>query len=203
MGAHRSSLSQESQVSAAALALDIINGKGKLPLKEVRILLLSDGGTGELIHLDKDQSNDTWLAASTSLGLLGIIARVKFAVVADFKVYADQTMLVVMRPNDTAINSCFTSLDEDEVLETDIYAQISPYVTANYWARSVPSPIAKLVLKVHVYLVVAWPSEISFTYIQPCSNRDKRQRLSSEEEILRVTPLLIWYLTVNIQRNSS
>ncbi|KAF8526103.1 FAD/FMN-containing dehydrogenase, partial [Gautieria morchelliformis] len=103
MGAHRSSLSQESQVSAAALALDIINGKG------------------ELIHLDKDQSNDTWLAASTSLGLLGIIARVKFAVVADFKVYANQTIL-----------------DEDEVLETDIYAQISPYVTANYWARSFP-----------------------------------------------------------------
>ncbi|KAF8587550.1 FAD-binding domain-containing protein [Ramaria rubella] len=98
MGAHRSSLSEDSQVSAAALALDIINGKG------------------ELVHLEKDQSSDTWLAATTSLGLLGIIARVKFAVVADFKVYANQTIL-----------------DEDEVLNGDIYAQISPYVTANYW----------------------------------------------------------------------
>lgn len=51
--------------------------------------------SGELVHLEKDQTNDTWLAASTSLGLLGIIARVKFAVVADFKVYANQTMLVI------------------------------------------------------------------------------------------------------------
>jgi len=27
------------------------------------------------------------------------------------------------------------SLDEDEVLNGDIYTQISPYVTANYWVR--------------------------------------------------------------------
>jgi len=31
MGAHRSSLREDSQVSAAALAMDIINGKGVIP----------------------------------------------------------------------------------------------------------------------------------------------------------------------------
>ncbi|KAH0586598.1 hypothetical protein H2248_007820 [Termitomyces sp. 'cryptogamus'] len=98
MGAHRSSLREDSQVSSAALAFDIINGNG------------------DLVHLEKDQTNDTWLAATTSLGLLGVIARVKLGVLADFKVYADQIIL-----------------DEDDVLNGDIYAQISPYVTANYW----------------------------------------------------------------------
>jgi L-gulonolactone oxidase len=68
MGAHRSSLKEDSMVSAAALGMDIVNGKG------------------ELIHLHKDEKNDTWLAATTSLGLLGIIARVNFAVVPDYKV---------------------------------------------------------------------------------------------------------------------
>lgn len=91
-GSHRSSLSKDSQVSSAALALDIINGRGQL-LVEFSLLTPFDSiyTTGELIQLEKDQSDD-WLAATTSLGLLGIIARVKFAVVADFKVYADQTM---------------------------------------------------------------------------------------------------------------
>ncbi|KAG5642989.1 hypothetical protein DXG03_001805 [Asterophora parasitica] len=98
MGAHRSSLREHSQVSSAALAIDIINGNG------------------DLVHIEKDEKSDTWLAATTSLGLLGIIARVKIEVLADFKVYADQTIL-----------------DEDKVLNGDIYAQISPYVTANYW----------------------------------------------------------------------
>ncbi|KAK7045771.1 hypothetical protein VNI00_007172 [Paramarasmius palmivorus] len=98
MGAHRSSLREESQVSAAALAMDIINGKG------------------ELIHLERDPNNDTWNAATTSLGLLGVIARVKFAVVSDYKVYSNQTIL-----------------SEDEVLNGDIFGTISPYVTANYW----------------------------------------------------------------------
>ncbi|KAE9397584.1 FAD/FMN-containing dehydrogenase [Gymnopus androsaceus JB14] len=98
MGAHRSSLREHSQVSSAVLAMDIINGKG------------------EIIHLKQDQSNDTWLAATTSLGLLGVIARVELAVVADYKVYANQTIL-----------------DEEEVLNSDIYEEISPYVTANYW----------------------------------------------------------------------
>lgn len=98
MGAHRSSLREDSQVSSAAMALDIINGQG------------------DLVHLEKDQTNDTWLAATTSLGLLGVIARVEIAVVSDYKVYANQTIL-----------------DEEDVLDGDIYAQISPYVTANYW----------------------------------------------------------------------
>ncbi|KAJ7272497.1 hypothetical protein C8J57DRAFT_1467886 [Mycena rebaudengoi] len=97
MGAHRSSLREESQVSASALEMDIINGNG------------------DLVHLTKDGS-DTWLAATTSLGLLGIIARVKISVLADYKVWANQT-----------------TLDEDEVLNGDIFGQISPYVTANYW----------------------------------------------------------------------
>jgi FAD/FMN-containing dehydrogenase len=99
MGAHRSSLREESQVSASALEMDIINGNG------------------DLVHLTKD-SSDTWLAATTSLGLLGIIARVKISVLADYKVWANQT-----------------TLDEDEVLNGDIFGQISPYVTANYWVR--------------------------------------------------------------------
>ncbi|KAJ7779495.1 hypothetical protein DFH07DRAFT_509204 [Mycena maculata] len=97
MGAHRSSLREDSQVSAAALAMDIINGNG------------------ELVHIEKDTS-DTWLAATTSLGLLGIIARIKIEVLADYKVWANQT-----------------TVDEDDVLNGDIFAEISPYVTANYW----------------------------------------------------------------------
>ncbi|KAJ7738986.1 hypothetical protein B0H16DRAFT_1729661 [Mycena metata] len=97
MGAHRSSLREDSQVSAAALEMDIINGQG------------------ELVHLVKDDS-DTWLAATTSLGLLGVIARIKLSILADYKVWANQT-----------------TLDEDDVLNGDIFAQISPYVTANYW----------------------------------------------------------------------
>ncbi|KAJ7085138.1 hypothetical protein B0H15DRAFT_988641 [Mycena belliarum] len=101
MGAHRSSLREDSQVSASALAMDIINGKG------------------ELVHLEKSPNNDTWLAATTSLGLLGVIARIKISVLADYKVWANQT-----------------TLDEDDVLNGDIFAQISPYVTANYWKYS-------------------------------------------------------------------
>jgi hypothetical protein len=45
-----------------------------------------------------------------------VIARVKIAVLADFKVYANQTIV-----------------DEADVLNGDIYAMISPYVTANFW----------------------------------------------------------------------
>ncbi|KAF9063301.1 hypothetical protein BDP27DRAFT_1335287 [Rhodocollybia butyracea] len=98
MGAHRSSLREDSQVSSAAVAMDIIDGKGNL------------------VHLEKDQSKDTWLSASTSLGLLGIIARVKLSVLADYKVYANQI-----------------TLEEDDVLNSDMFEEISPYVTANYW----------------------------------------------------------------------
>ncbi|KAK1227598.1 hypothetical protein PQX77_009398 [Marasmius sp. AFHP31] len=97
MGAHRSSLREDSMVAAAALAIDIVNGKG------------------ELVHLEKSDT-DEWKAATTSLGLLGIIVRIKYQVYSDYKVYANQT-----------------TLDEKDVLDGDIYAQISPYVTANYW----------------------------------------------------------------------
>lgn len=98
MGAHRSSLREHSMVAAGALSLDIVNGKG------------------ELVHIERDMNNDTWLAATTSLGLLGAIVRVKFEVRPDFKVSADQKIL-----------------SEDEVLNGDIYGLISPYVTANFW----------------------------------------------------------------------
>jgi L-gulonolactone oxidase len=96
MGGHRSSLREDSMVAASALALDIVNGKG------------------ELVHLEQDMSSDTWLAATTSLGLLGAITKVKFKVRPDFKVWANQTIL-----------------DENDVLNGDIYGLISPYATAN------------------------------------------------------------------------
>ncbi len=41
-------------------------------------------------HLERDETNDDWLAASTSLGLLGIIARIKLKIYPDTKVYAKQ-----------------------------------------------------------------------------------------------------------------
>ncbi len=71
MGAHRSSLKEDSMVAAGALELHIIDGKGNL-----RVIERSD--------------KDEWLAASTSLGLLGVIVKVKFKIYPDFKVYAKQ-----------------------------------------------------------------------------------------------------------------
>lgn len=71
---------------------------------------------GDIVHLDRDQTSDTWLAATTSLGLLGIVARIKMEILADFKVIARQV-----------------TLSEKEVFEADIHKEISPYVTANYW----------------------------------------------------------------------
>ncbi|KAL4735477.1 hypothetical protein BDV11DRAFT_196020 [Aspergillus similis] len=97
MGAHRSSLREDSMVAAGVLALDIIDGEGNLR------------------HLERNES-DEWLAASTSLGLLGVIVRMKFRVYADFKVYADQK-----------------TLDEAEVFDGDIFGMIAPYATANFW----------------------------------------------------------------------
>ena len=73
MGAHRSSLKEDSMVAAGALELHIIDGKGNY-----RVIERSD--------------KDEWLAASTSLGLLGIIVKVKFKIYPDFKVYAKQDM---------------------------------------------------------------------------------------------------------------
>ncbi len=72
MGAHRSSLREESMVAAGALALDIIDG------------------TGTIRHVERDETDDDWLAASTSLGLLGIIARIKMKIYPDTRVYAMQ-----------------------------------------------------------------------------------------------------------------
>jgi FAD/FMN-containing dehydrogenase len=72
MGAHRSSIREESMVAAGVLAMDIIDGRG-----EVRRVV-------------RDEGDDEWLAASTSLGLLGIIARIKLQIYPDTKVYAKQ-----------------------------------------------------------------------------------------------------------------
>lgn len=72
MGAHRSSIREDSMVAAGVLELDIVDGNG------------------EMRHVVKDEGSDEWLAASTSLGLLGVIVRMKFRIYPDFKVYADQ-----------------------------------------------------------------------------------------------------------------
>lgn len=85
-------------VAAGAMALDIIVGNGTIH------------------RVERNENNDEWLAASTSLGLLGIIARIKMKIYPDTKVYARQE-----------------TLSEDEVLKGDIYAMISPYATANFW----------------------------------------------------------------------
>ncbi|RFU73646.1 fad fmn-containing dehydrogenase [Trichoderma arundinaceum] len=98
MGAHRTSLREDAVVVGGALALDIIDGNGNIQ------------------HIERDESNDDWLAASTSLGLLGIIARIKMQIFPETKVYAMQT-----------------TLQEKDVLDGDIYKLISPYLTANFW----------------------------------------------------------------------
>jgi len=72
MGAHRSSIREHSMVAAGALALDIVDGQGNIR------------------HVERDNSNDDWLAASTSLGLLGIISKIKLKIYPDTKVYAMQ-----------------------------------------------------------------------------------------------------------------
>ncbi|OJD29500.1 fad fmn-containing dehydrogenase [Diplodia corticola] len=99
MGAHRSSLREESMVAAAVEEVHVVDGRG-----ELRVVERGDG------------SGEEWVAASTSLGLLGVIARMRVRVYPDFKVYARQETLL-----------------EDEVLDGDIYGMISPYATANFW----------------------------------------------------------------------
>lgn len=74
MGGHRSSIREDSMVAAGVLSMDIINGNG------------------DIVTIERDNENDDWLAASTSLGLLGIIARMKFKIYPDFKVFAKQEM---------------------------------------------------------------------------------------------------------------
>ncbi|KAF2105315.1 hypothetical protein BDV96DRAFT_617857 [Lophiotrema nucula] len=100
MGAHRSSLRQDSMVASGALEVHIIDGSGNIRV------------------VKRDENDDQWLAASTSLGLLGVIARMKFKIYLDFKVYADQKILA-----------------ENDVLNGDIYGLIFPYATANFWCQ--------------------------------------------------------------------
>ncbi|PKS12439.1 hypothetical protein jhhlp_000645 [Lomentospora prolificans] len=100
MGAHRSSFREDSMVAAGVLEMDIIDGNGNIR------------------RVVRDESDDQWLAASTSLGLLGVIARMKFRIYPDSKVYADQK-----------------TLEEEDVLNGDIKALITPYATANLWTR--------------------------------------------------------------------
>ena len=60
----------------------------------------------------------------------------------------------------------FINLNEDEVLNSDFYAQISPYATANYWARSFRSPLAMPILKLYAdVVVVAGSSEVRFSHL--------------------------------------
>ncbi|GJC97491.1 FAD/FMN-containing dehydrogenase [Colletotrichum higginsianum IMI 349063] len=47
-------------------------------------------GTRELRRLVRDDGDDEWLSASTSLGLLSVIVRMKFKIYPDSKVYVDQ-----------------------------------------------------------------------------------------------------------------
>lgn len=72
MGAHRSSLREASMVASGALEIHIIDG------------------TGTIQKVVRDETDDDWLAASTSLGLLGPIARIKFRIFPSFKLYAKQ-----------------------------------------------------------------------------------------------------------------
>lgn len=74
MGAHRTSLRNDAVVVGGVLSMDIIDGNG------------------EIRTIEKDEEDDEWLAASTSLGLLGIIARLKLAVYPETKVWAKQEM---------------------------------------------------------------------------------------------------------------
>jgi L-gulonolactone oxidase len=110
MGAHRTSLKSDAVVVGGVRALELIDG------------------SGEIRHIEKDESNEEWLAASTSLGLLGIITRLKLAVYPETKVVAYQE-----------------TLEEEEVLNGDVAGLISPWETANLWVRLLtPAPFLLL-----------------------------------------------------------
>lgn len=72
MGAHRSSLGAEAVVVGGVLEMDIVDG------------------TGAIRTVVKDETSEEWLAASTSLGLLGIIVRVKMVIYPETVLWADQ-----------------------------------------------------------------------------------------------------------------
>lgn len=76
MGAHRSALRENAVVVGGVLSLDIIDG------------------TGTVRTVVKDESDDDWLAASTSLGLLGIIARLTMVIYPETVLYANQVTWV-------------------------------------------------------------------------------------------------------------
>lgn len=77
MGAHRTSLKSDAVVVGGVRAMEIIDG------------------SGEVRYIERDESSDEWLAAATSLGLLGIIARLKLAVYPETKVLAQQETYVL------------------------------------------------------------------------------------------------------------
>lgn len=77
MGGHRSAIREDSMVAAGVLSLDIVNGNG------------------DIVTIERDDNDDDWLAASTSLGLLGVIVRMKFKIYPDFKVFAQQKTYVL------------------------------------------------------------------------------------------------------------
>lgn len=72
MGAHRTSIREDAAVVGGVLALDIVDGAGNIR------------------HIERNENDDTWLAASTSLGLLGVIVRLKMKIYPETKVYAMQ-----------------------------------------------------------------------------------------------------------------
>lgn len=73
MGAHRTSLGSYAVVVGGVLEMDIIDGLGN-----IRTVV-------------KNEEDDEWLAASTSLGLLGIIARLKMQIFPETVLWANQT----------------------------------------------------------------------------------------------------------------
>lgn len=72
MGAHRTSLREDAAVVGGVLSMEIVDGKGEVQVVE------------------KDEDDDVWLAASTSLGLLGVITRVKMQIYPETLVSAMQ-----------------------------------------------------------------------------------------------------------------
>ena len=115
MGAHRTSLREDAVVVGGVLEMDIIDGSG-----EIRTVV-------------KDEDNDEWLAASTSLGLLGIIGRMKLAIYPETKVWARQEMCVSTHERRDYADNC--SLEEEDVLNGNLTDLIAPYETANLWVR--------------------------------------------------------------------
>lgn len=73
MGAHTSSLGSDSVVVGGVSEMDIIDGSGNIRT------------------VARDESSDEWLAASTLLGLLGSIARLKMKIYPETVLWANQT----------------------------------------------------------------------------------------------------------------